>query len=144
MYVMLPLPFLYNIYFIINLLIHFCLLLGISYISDDIKSCKKLTQLNLSMNPIGQFPEGVTHLIFLEKLYMSGTMIDFIPANIGRLARLRIFELRDNVITTLPKAFARLTSLICLDIGYNDFTELVSNNFYFSSSVGQRSINSQN
>uniref|UniRef100_A0A1B6D9V6 PDZ domain-containing protein n=4 Tax=Clastoptera arizonana TaxID=38151 RepID=A0A1B6D9V6_9HEMI len=97
---------------------------GISHISENIKSCRKLTYLNLSMNPLGQFPDGVTQLISLENLYMSSTMIDFIPANIGRLSRLEIFELRDNMLSALPKAFARLNNLTCLDIGHNDFTEL--------------------
>ena len=42
-----------------------------------------------------------------------------------RLSRLKILELRENHLKTLPKSFSRLTELEKLDIGHNEFTELV-------------------
>jgi erbb2-interacting protein len=39
---------------------------------------------------------------------------------------LKILELRENHLKTLPKSFSRLTELERLDVGHNEFTELVS------------------
>jgi len=43
-----------------------------------------------------------------------------------RLSKLKILELRENHLKTLPKSFSRLTELERLDVGHNEFTELVS------------------
>lgn len=56
---------------------------------------------------------------------------EYLPANFGRLSRLRILELRENQLNTLPKSIARLTALQRLDIGQNDFSELVGVLVYF-------------
>jgi Leucine-rich repeat (LRR) protein len=42
-----------------------------------------------------------------------------------RLVKLRILEIRENHLKTLPKSFGRLVELERLDIGNNEFTELV-------------------
>jgi hypothetical protein len=39
--------------------------------------------------------------------------------------KLRILEIRENHLKTLPKSFGRLVELERLDIGNNEFTELV-------------------
>ncbi len=43
-----------------------------------------------------------------------------------RLSKLKILEARENHLKTLPKSMSRLTCLERLDIGNNDFSELVS------------------
>ena len=42
-----------------------------------------------------------------------------------RLSKLKILEIRENHLKTLPKSFSRLVELEKLDIGHNEFTELV-------------------
>ena len=42
-----------------------------------------------------------------------------------RLSKLKILESRENHLKTLPKSMSRLTCLERLDIGNNEFTELV-------------------
>lgn len=98
---------------------------GVEELNEAVKGCKKLSELNMSMNPLKQFPEAVTQLISLEELYLSDAGLDYLPANVGRLVRLRILELRDNKLSSLPKAIARFSLLQRLDIGQNDFTYLV-------------------
>lgn len=43
-----------------------------------------------------------------------------------RLLKLKVLEIRENHLKTLPKSFSMLTALERLDIGHNEFTELVS------------------
>ena len=43
-----------------------------------------------------------------------------------RLVKLKILEIRENHLKTLPKSFGRLAELERLDIGNNEFTDLVS------------------
>lgn len=43
-----------------------------------------------------------------------------------RLSKLRILELRENHLKTLPRSMARLSQLERLDIGNNEFSEMVS------------------
>ena len=50
---------------------------------------------------------------------------EYLPANFGRLSRLRVLELRENRLTSLPKSMSRLTHLQRLDLGQNDLSELV-------------------
>jgi len=42
-----------------------------------------------------------------------------------RLSKLRILELRENHLKTLPQSISRLSVLERLDVGCNEFTELV-------------------
>lgn len=50
-----------------------------------------------------------------------------------RLSKLKTLELRENRLTTLPASIARLGELEHLDIGNNEFSELVC--FCFSTSL---------
>lgn len=95
-------------------------------IPDNIKGCKHLVYVDVSVNQLEKLPEGFTQLLSLEELYLNDTCLDFLPANFGRLTKLRILELRENNLNTLPKSMARLTSLERLDIGQNEFSDLVS------------------
>lgn len=95
-------------------------------LTDNMKGLKNLKFLDLSMNGLEKLPEVVTSLIALTELYLNDTMMEFLPANFGRLVNLRILELRENTLLTLPKSIARLTALQRIDMGQNEFTELVS------------------
>jgi Leucine-rich repeat (LRR) protein len=95
-------------------------------IPDNIKGCKHLVYVDVSVNQLEKLPEGFTQLLSLEDLYLNDTCLDFLPANFGRLTKLRILELRENNLNTLPKSIARLTSLERMDIGQNEFSDLVS------------------
>lgn len=103
--------------------------IGIEDIPDDLKKCRKLVVLNLSVNPLSQFPDVITKLISLEELYLNDIQLDYLPANTCRLVNLRILELRENRLSNLPKAISRLNHLTRLDIGLNDFWDIVSFNF---------------
>ena len=63
-------------------------------------------------------------LVSLTELYLSDCFLDFLPANFGRLAKLRILELRENSLTSLPKSMARLVSIVRLDLSQNQFSEV--------------------
>jgi Leucine-rich repeat (LRR) protein len=93
---------------------------------DNIKGCKHLVYVDVSVNQLEKLPEGFTQLLSLEELYLNDTCLEFLPANFGRLTKLRILELRENNLNTLPKSIARLTSLERMDIGQNEFSDLVS------------------
>ena len=51
-------------------------------------------------------------------------LLRYIPANFGRLSKLRILELRENSLNSLPKSMERLASLTRLDLSQNQFTEV--------------------
>lgn len=48
----------------------------------------------------------------------------------NRLCKLRILEVRENRLKTLPKSLSRLTELERLDLGTNDFDVFVNKLFY--------------
>lgn len=98
---------------------------ALTTVAEQIKSCKHLFRLDLSVNSLERLPDAITSLITLQELYLNDTFLEFLPANFGRLTNLRILELRDNNLMTLPKSIARLTNLSRIDIGNNEFTELV-------------------
>ncbi|XP_061635491.1 leucine-rich repeat-containing protein 7 isoform X10 [Phyllopteryx taeniolatus] len=50
--------------------------------------------------------------------------MEYLPANFGRLSKLRILELRENHLKTMPKSIHRLTQLERLDLGSNEFSEV--------------------
>ena len=54
-----------------------------------------------------QIPEGCTQLVSITELYLNDTFLEFLPANFGRLAKLRILELRENGLSSLPKSLSR-------------------------------------
>ena len=63
-------------------------------------------------------------LLSITELYLNDTFLEFLPANFGRLSRLRILELRENSLGTLPKSLSRLADLRRLDMGNNDLAEV--------------------
>ncbi|KAL1772310.1 leucine-rich repeat-containing protein 7-like, partial [Sigmodon hispidus] len=69
---------------------------------ENIKCCKCLTIIEASVNPISKLPDGFTQLLNLTQLYLNDAFLEFLPANFGRLVKLRILELRENHLKTLP------------------------------------------
>ena len=63
-------------------------------------------------------------MISLTELYLNDCMLEFIPANFGRLSKLKILELRENSLNSLPKSMERLVNLIRIDLSMNQFTEV--------------------
>ena len=60
----------------------------------------------------------------LSNTLQNDTFLEFLPANFGRLSKLRILELRENSLGTLPKSLSRLADLRRLDMGNNDLAEV--------------------
>lgn len=105
---------------------HYYLISDLSTIDESIINCKKLSILNLSANPLLQFPISLTQIVSLQELCLNDTQLEFIPANIGRLINLKVLEFRNNKISKIPKAISRLSQLYRLDIGQNEFIDFVS------------------
>lgn len=78
------------------------------------------------MNHLTKLPEGISQLVNLEELFLNDTYLEFLHANFGRLTKLKVLELRENAIQTLPKSMSRLHHLQRLDVGQNDLIDLVS------------------
>ncbi|XP_039297707.1 leucine-rich repeat-containing protein 7 isoform X2 [Nilaparvata lugens] len=72
------------------------------------------------MNPLFKLPDVVTQLTYLEELFLNDCDLGFIPANLGRLSRLKVLEVRANHLATLPASLARFSNLVRLDIGQNE------------------------
>ena len=73
-------------------------------IPDTVKQLKHLAVLDASVNPLQKIPEGCTQLLSITELYLNDTFLEFLPANFGRLSKLRILEL---------STFCICTSMIC-------------------------------
>ena len=79
-----------------------------------------------SVNPLQKIPEGCTQLISLTELYLNDCLLEYIPANFGRLSKLKILELRENSLNSLPKSMERLVNITRIDLSQNQFTEVLS------------------
>lgn len=106
-------------------------ILAITRVPESLKNCKRLLHLDLSCNNLQRLPDVITTLISLEELVLNEVNLEFLPANFGRLIHLRIAELRLNRLISLPKSMIRLSNLQRLDIGGNEFHELVNKNKYY-------------
>lgn len=53
-------------------------------------------------------------------------LIKLILIYVYRLSNLKVLEVRENRLKTLPKSMCRLTELIRLDVGTNEFEIFVS------------------
>ncbi len=50
-----------------------------------------------------RLPDGFTLLLNLTYVSLNDTFLEFLPANIGRLAKLEVLEVRENHLAALPK-----------------------------------------
>uniref|UniRef100_A0A3P8RD21 PDZ domain-containing protein n=1 Tax=Astatotilapia calliptera TaxID=8154 RepID=A0A3P8RD21_ASTCA len=82
---------------------------------ENIKNCKGLAIVEASVNPISKLPEGFTQLLSLTQLYLNDAFLEFLPASFGR-----------SVSSLVCHTMQKLTQLERLDLGSNEFTEVVS------------------
>lgn len=99
---------------------------------NDLKYLPKMTELRklqylyAAHNDIGEIPdfEGCRSV---EQIYFGNNFIEEIPAEFcENMGNLKILELRDNKIKTLPDEIAMLQHVIRLDLTNNDLTSCVS------------------
>lgn len=97
-----------------------------SDIPASIAECEKLTVLDLSGNTqLCRLPEAIFSITSLQEIYLNDTDINFLPANIGKLHNLKIFEICENMINSLPLSMKRLNLLQRIDLSFNDIHQLV-------------------
>uniref|UniRef100_A0A3Q0RLQ0 Leucine rich repeat containing 7 n=1 Tax=Amphilophus citrinellus TaxID=61819 RepID=A0A3Q0RLQ0_AMPCI len=79
----------------------------LSNLPTTIASLVNLKELDISKNGI-QLPDGFTQLLNLTQLFLNDAFLEYLPANFGRLSKLRILELRENHLKTMPKLWSFL------------------------------------
>jgi Leucine-rich repeat (LRR) protein len=84
----------------------------------------QITELGLYKCDIEQIPEGLTDLIYLQKLFFSDNKIKKLPAWFGQLQNLSVLNLGDNQLKELPASFGQLQNLKELDLNSNQLREL--------------------
>lgn len=83
-----------------------------------------LETLDLSDNRItGALPAEIGRLQRLRTLDVSGNAMTGVPAEIGRLRDLEVLDLSDNRLTGLPLELGDLTQLRVLDLSGNPVSE---------------------
>ncbi|KAI9020827.1 hypothetical protein CLU79DRAFT_755752 [Phycomyces nitens] len=108
------------------------LLLGDNRLTDDVWSplslFLELRTLNLSFNDLYEIPpEGLCHQ-HLYELYLSGNNLTSLPADdIERLGFLRVLAVNGNKLQTLPAEIGKLKKLFILDVGNNVLKYNISN-----------------
>jgi Leucine-rich repeat (LRR) protein len=81
-----------------------------------------LTQINLSLNKIGQLPSDFGVLTHLQTLDLSQNNLSTLPHTFRNLKSLVSLDLSGNSFATLPASFAYLDALQKLDVSNNLFT----------------------
>ncbi|MFN8316114.1 MAG: hypothetical protein U0T32_06685 [Chitinophagales bacterium] len=97
----------------------------------SLTKCKSLRYLNLNGNNLISIPETVGDLSVLEELRLDNNFfnrfdkkIKLIPESIGKLSKLKVLTLRDNVIEHLPSSIGNLKNLELLDLRDNLLSDL--------------------
>ncbi len=119
---------------------------GLLELNNKIGSVKSLKHLNIAVNDIKVLPASFNQLTKLEwinisenlnmdfgqvgsvliqipgiqELYAQQCEIGNLPLDIGKLANLKVLDLKGNRLTSLPLTFGNLTNLEYLDLGYFD------------------------
>uniref|UniRef100_A0A672M0H5 Leucine rich repeat containing 7 n=1 Tax=Sinocyclocheilus grahami TaxID=75366 RepID=A0A672M0H5_SINGR len=88
---------------------------GIQEFPDNIKCCKCLSVVEASVNPIAKLPDGFTQLLNLTQLFLNDAFLEYLPANFGRV----------HLIIHIVYIYLKLSQLERLDLGSNEFSELV-------------------
>lgn len=96
------------------------------FLNDTFLVCCSLDFPNVPLDSLFFNTSLLKWLDFSLVLTRFTTLQEYLPANFGRLVCLEVLELRDNQLNTLPKSLVRLTKLRRLDIGSNEFSQLVS------------------
>lgn len=100
----------------------------ITSISEEIKQCIELKSLNLQQNELlNKLPESIGDLTKLESINLyQCKMIQSLPLSISNLSNLKIWDLSYTVISELPAAIYKLTSLVELKLFQLPITTLTS------------------
>eukprot|EP00887_Chlorella_sp_A99_P002665 scaffold6.g2665.t1 len=70
-----------------------------------------LQELELNNNAISAVPDGIGHLVGLNRLFLAGNAIEALPDAIGMLVNLVDLDLSNNRLVALPDSIASLASL---------------------------------
>jgi leucine-rich repeat protein SHOC2 len=91
----------------------------------DLRKLKKMTDLNLSRNPVRlneeTFKKGFKTL---ELFTLQKCGLESLPENIGNLQSLKTLHFPENKITSLPKSIGQMDSLLSLMLYQNEVREL--------------------
>ncbi|MEM6630907.1 MAG: discoidin domain-containing protein, partial [Bacteroidota bacterium] len=75
-------------------------------------------------NLVGEIPETLGDLIYLEELVLAGNPITQLPQSIGKLKSVHTFYLDQTLVTELPNSFGELSALTNLYLMGSILTEL--------------------
>ena len=78
-----------------------------------------LTELDVHMNAIREFPLSLCALVTLQRLVLSNNEISTLPEEISQLCNLKTIAVDHNQLRSLPFGFGALTSLSDIKIGHN-------------------------
>jgi Leucine-rich repeat (LRR) protein len=98
--------------------------LGLSDVPAEIATLEHLESLNISSNPLREFPLVLTELRNLKTLYIIAAQLESIPPEIGKMVSLEVLDLGSNNLISLPDEIASLSNLHYLSIANNDFSRL--------------------
>lgn len=93
----------------------------------QLANCKELRRLNLSMNDIYDFPNGLSCFERLTELYLSHNQLSSLPDDINRLSRLKVLCVNNNRLSTLPGELCECKELRVLDASSNTLRFNVAN-----------------
>ena len=82
-------------------------------------SCLSLQILNLSHTEIKSLPQSLFKLVQLQKFILRGCeLFKELPAEIGELCHLEVFDLEETEITKLPVTVGKLANLTSLKVSF--------------------------
>ena len=93
----------------------------------QLANCRELRRLNLSMNDIYDFPNGLSCFGRLTELYLSHNQLSSLPDDINKLTRLKVLCVNNNRLSTLPGELCECTELRVLDASSNTLRFNVAN-----------------
>jgi len=94
----------------------------ISIFPEGILKLKKLSVLNLSYNRLVSVPEGIKNLSSLEILNLSANNITGLPDGLQKLNNLRIMDVSMNKLEKLPGSLKNISSIREIRAAYNNLT----------------------
>ncbi|CAG9772451.1 unnamed protein product [Ceutorhynchus assimilis] len=97
---------------------------SIKHLSESLGELRKLQIFHAQHNDIEEIPD-FTGCECIQEIYLGNNFIKEIPEDLcENLQHLKIWELRDNQISFLPKEIVKLVHLTKLDLTNNELTEI--------------------